>query len=227
VPLQLAASRDLYKKDANETVHWVVYEPSYRDRWLDDSVITKAEAKQSDGYWLHSNRKQAADKVKSRGATSYIHRIKMIAAKHSITYKGISAPQEFWNYLDTFTKDSISRVWYSGHASGTALFLSLSHNSSCEAIAINSDIIRIRDIKANSKLVDKFSSGTAKPSKFYGCFTNGFAKEWHDVFGVPAEGAVNKVDFGSLDRPSHIKNILERIQQTPTSHGSPDWKSYP
>lgn len=133
-------------------MHWVVYEPSYTNRWLDDSVITSAESKQSDGYWLHRIRKDAADSVKSKGATSYIHRIKMIAAKNGITYKGISTPKEFWDYLDTFPKDAISRVWYSGHASGKGLFLSLSHNSSCEAVANLSDIIQVTDISANSKL---------------------------------------------------------------------------
>jgi hypothetical protein len=225
--MQLAASRDLYKKEATETVHWVVYEPSYRDRWLDDSVITKAEAKQSDGYWLHSIRKGATDNVKSKGATSYIHRIKMIAASNGITYKGISTPKEFWNYLDTFPKNSISRVWYSGHASADGLFLALDHDSSCKAVALLTDIVKMSDIKANKKIADKFNTGTTTPSKFYGCYTNGFANEWNNIFGVPAEGAVNKVDFGSLDRPSHIKNILERIQQTPTSKGSPDWKTYP
>ena len=223
VPMQLAAARDLYKKESTETVHWVVYEPAYRDRWLDDSVITTAEAKQSDGYWLHSIRKQAADDVKVKGATSYIHRIKMIAASQGIVYEGISTPLELWNYLATFPINSLSQIWYSGHASGSALLLALTHDSSCGPVAAVTDVIYVRDIRRNSSLSNKFVTGSTPSSKFYGCYTDGFAKEWNDVFGVPAEGAVNKVDFGSVDRKSNIPNVLERIQQT----GSPGWKIYP
>ncbi|MCI0505833.1 MAG: hypothetical protein L0Z73_06940 [Gammaproteobacteria bacterium] len=111
MPLQLAAQRDLYSKAADETVHWVVYEPPYKNRWLDDSVITKAEAKQSDGYWLHSVRKKAANKVKNEGASNYLHRIQLVAKTLGMTYHGISTPQDFWNYLESFPKNSTSRVY--------------------------------------------------------------------------------------------------------------------
>ena len=40
VPLQLAAQKNLYKKQPDEVVHWVLYEPPYKKRWQDDSVIT-------------------------------------------------------------------------------------------------------------------------------------------------------------------------------------------
>jgi len=222
VPLQLAAKNDLYHKAADETVHWVVYEPPYRNRWLDDAVITKAEAKQSDGYWLHSTRKRAAEKVKTSGASNYLHRIKLFASARGITYQGISTPQEFWDYLETFPKNSISRVYYSGHASDTALLLSLAHDSTCGPFASKSDYIDIKDINDNNKLIDRFITSSPRASKFFGCYTSGFAREWHKVFGVPAEGALHKIDFGSIDRPSSYNNVLERLQQT----GKPDWKTY-
>ncbi|MCI0507595.1 MAG: hypothetical protein L0Z73_15995 [Gammaproteobacteria bacterium] len=222
VPLQMAAQKDLYTKEADENVHWVVYEPPYRNRWLDDSVITKAEAKQSDGYWLHSIRKKAADKVINSGASNYLHRIKTIAKSLGITYCGVSTPQEFWDYLETFPKNSISRVYYSGHASPKALLLSLIHNSACEAGAENKDVIKVDDISKNSKLADRFVTGATRASKFYGCYTSDFANEWHNVFSVPAEGALHKIDFGSIDRPSSFNNVLERLQQT----GKPEWKAY-
>lgn len=229
VPMQLAASQNLYKKNPGENVHWVVYEPPYQLRWLDDSQITAAEKKQSDGRWLHSIRKTAADKVKATGATSYIHRIKMIAAQHGITYKGISKPKEFWDYLGSFPKKSLSRVWYSGHASGNALLLSLTHdmaNSGCVAGGLRRDSLSMEEISGNASLSDRFNVDAAKSSKFYGCYTSQFAQTWRDVFGVPAEGAVSKIDFGSVDRPSNIKNILERIQTTPTSAGKPGWETH-
>jgi hypothetical protein len=137
VPLQLAAQRNLYRKQPSEVIHWVLYEPPYRKRWLDDSVITEEEKKQIDGYHLHSIRKAAADRILAKGALSYIDRIKMI--------------------------------------------------------------------------------------KFYGCYTNSFAKEWNSIFGAGAAGAKEKIDFGVVDRPSNIVNIMERIEKTPTSVGNPDW----
>jgi|GEM_PF-2413217 len=226
VPLQLAAQRDLYKREASEQVHWVLYEPPYENRWRDDSVITKAEQKQDDGAHLHSIRKAAADKILGTGAKSYIDRIKTVANKNSITYKGIKKPHEFWTYLSSLTDGSITRIWYSGHASGNALMLSLTHNASCEAAAFPKDMINITDISKNRHLSKKFSKSTKKVSKFYGCFTSGFAKTWNKEFSVSAAGAEQKIDFGVVNRASSIVNVMERIEKTPTSVGAPDWKEY-
>jgi hypothetical protein len=146
----------------------------------------------------------------------------MIAKSRNITYKGISTPQEFWDYLATFPKNSISRVYYSGHASADGLFLSLAHDSACTAVANRKDIVFVNNISNHSALKEKFAASTPTPSKFYGCYTSAFANEWRKVFGVPAEGALHKIDFGSVNRPSNIPNVLERLQQ----NGNPDWKSY-
>ena len=224
VPMQLAAKRDLYNKGANEKVHWVVYEPSYKNRWKDDSVITKAEKKQDDGYNLHSIRKTAADKVKAKHAVNYLHRFKQIASSLNIKYHGISKPSEFWDYLAKMPDKSISRVWYSGHASGDGLMLSLEHDSSCGPIAKTKNMVMVSDIKTYKALSGKFISG--KTSKFYGCFTSGFAQEWKRVFNVSAEGAYNKIDFGVIDKPSSIANVLTRIEQSVTSKGPAGWTKY-
>ncbi|MDG9670512.1 hypothetical protein ONV78_22425 [Hahella sp. CR1] len=181
---------------------------------------------QSDGYWLHSIRKAATEKVKDKGAHNYIHRMQQVAAKHSIKYKGISKPQDFWDYLQTLLDDSISRVWYSGHASGAGLFLSLDHNKAREPVSHTSDIVEVDSINLNKSLINKFSNSSKTPSKFYGCYTSSFAKRWSDIFKVKAEGAVRKVDFGVLDRPSTISNVMERIEKTPTTLGSPGWATY-
>ncbi len=223
VPMQLAAIRKLYKKTAKETVHWLVYEPAYIDRWVDDSTITSIESAQSDGYWLHSIRLKAAKNVTKKGAKNYLDRIKQVANSHGITYKGISSPNEFWAYLSGLP-GNISRVWYSGHASSNGLMLSLTHNSYCEAVANSSDMLYFASISVRKSLKSKFSGNAV--SKFYGCYTSKFAEEWAKTFSVKAEGAVNKVDFGVIDRPSSIANVLERIEQTPTSTGKPDWRAY-
>lgn len=226
VPLQLAAMKNLYNKQPNEVVHWVLYEQPYKKRWEDDSVITKEEKKENDEYHLHSIRKAAADKLIATGASSYINKIETMANTYGIKYKGINRPDEFWSYLQSLNDNSISRVWYSGHASGDGLMLALIHNSACQAAAFDKDMINKSEILKKSVLLKKFSKTSKQVSKFYGCYTEGFAKNWNNVFGVSAAGAKDKIDFGVIDRPSNIVNIMERIEKTPTSQGNPDWTVY-
>ena len=226
VPLQLAAQRNLYNKQADESVHWVLYEPPYRNRWLDDSVITPKEQQEDDGYNLHSIRKAAADKLLAKGASSYINRIQMIANTHGIKYKGINKPDEFWGYLQSLSDNSITRVWYSGHASPDGLMLALAHDKVCRAIAFDKDMIKNSEILKRSSLKKKFRKTSNLVSKFYGCYTEEFAKEWNSVFGVSAAGAKKAIDFGVIDRPSNIANVMERIEKTPTLIGAPGWKEY-
>jgi hypothetical protein len=227
VPLQLAAMNNWYKKQVNETIHWVLYEPPYRNRWQDDSVITQEEKLQDDGRNLHSIRKAAADKLLAAGASSYIDKIKTMANSFGIKYKGINRPSEFWNYLETLENNSISRVWYSGHASGDGLMLALLHEpATCKAGASPNDMLLVADINDRIMLRKKFSTASTQISKFYGCFTQGYAETWKDVFGVSAAGAKNKIDFGVVDKPSSIANIMERIEKTPGSKGDPEWKVY-
>ncbi len=226
VPLQLAAQRNLYNLGPKEQVHWVVYEKPYDARWKDDSIITKAEKKQDDGYNLHSIRKKAADKILTKSAKSYLGRIKQITLKLNIRYKGIQTPKEFWLYLNSLPNDSVSRVWYSGHASGNELMLSLTHDSGCEAAAFPKDTIKVSDISKQKLLIRKFSRSTKKTSKFYGCYTKKFAQVWNSVFKVPSAGAEEKIDFGVINRHSNIDNVMERIEKTPTSRGLPDWTEF-
>ena len=223
VPMQLAAMNNIYKKLADETVHWVVYEPAYRERWNDDSVITSDEKKQDDGYNLHSIRLAAANKVLKTKANSYLHRIQVVAKELGITYKGIQKPAEFWAYLTAQPNESISRTWYSGHASGKGLMLSLTHDA-CEAVAKTEDMVMAASIKGNAALASKFSKKSTLLSKFYGCYTKDFAQNWHEVFGVPTAGAINKIDFSVVDSPTiGSDDLLTRIEKTPTSQGATGW----
>jgi hypothetical protein len=226
VPPQLAAMNRGYTLEPGEKVHWVVYMAPYELRWYDDSTITKEESKQSDGAWLHSTRKKAADKVRKTGAMTYLSRIAMIASGMGINYKGIRTPKEFWDYLASFHKGSISRVWYFGHASPDGLMLALTHDAACVAGAYDKDRIFSRDLHLQSHLSDRFVPGTEQASRFYGCYTNQFAENWNKVFKVPTEGAQNKIDFGVVNRPSTIPSVLKRIESTPTSIGDPGWTSH-
>ncbi|MCP4341418.1 MAG: hypothetical protein GY799_21685 [Desulfobulbaceae bacterium] len=226
VPLQLAAQRNLYKLDTKELVHWVVYEPPYAARWRDDSTITQTEKRQDDGYNLHSIRKQAANKILTKGGQNYLGRIRQMAITLGIVYKGIKTPREFWLYLSSLPDDSVSRVWYSGHASGSELMLALAHNSACHAGALPKDTISMSAINKNKSLGKKFSKVSKKLSKFYGCYTSNFAESWHQVFSVPTAGAKMKIDFGVINRPSNIENVMKRIENTPTSRGLPYWEEF-
>jgi hypothetical protein len=216
VPIQIAAQKNLYRKAQNETVHWFVYEPPYSRRWLDDSVIDATEKTENDGKELHSIRKKAADKVKARGFDNYLERIKAAARENHVLYHGLATKNKVWEELRRLPDRSITRVWYSGHAAGAGLFLSLSHDTLCGPVAAPGSLVALSEIDTNRDLARKFSSGTNVSSKFYGCFTKDFARKWHSTFGVPAEGATNKIDFGVIDRPSGITNVLERIEKSPT-----------
>lgn len=226
VPIQLASTRSIFKLGIGEQVHLLPYEPAYKNRWADDSVVSAAEKKQSDGYWLHSNRKAKADKLISNGANNYLHRIQQIANAQKMRYKALSKPEDFWTYVKGLPDGSISRVWYSGHASADGLMLCLGHDDTCSAVAWESDMITLTQIRAHSSLATKFSSSHNKVSKFLGCYTHDFAKVWNKTFQVKAEGASRKVDFGSLDRPSSYPDIIERIEKTSTSLGDPGWTTF-
>lgn len=218
VLMQLAAKRDLYNKSPNEKVHWVVYEPPYKNRWNDDSVITKNEKKESDSYGLHSIRKSAADRIKAKSATNYLHRARQIADGMNIKYHGINKPSEFWDYLSKMPDKSISRVWYSGHASIKGLMLSLGHGAinvhgNCNAGAIKTDMIYADKIDKYQKLSSKFII-PGKQSRFYGCNTADFAREWKRIFKVNTEGALGTIDFGVIDSSSSVANVLTRIENS-------------
>lgn len=243
IPMQLAAINRLYTlKD--ETVHWVVFEPAYRKRWHDDSVITDAEKGQygwfgRDGLtgsmalyrrdtWLHEHRKMLADKVLTKKneagdlATSYYHRIEQIAKDLEITLHSIDTPDAFWRYLASLEDGSITRVWYCGHAAGAGLMLDLAHDNNCDAVSKN--VVRWNEISANAALKKKFAADAEDTSQFYGCYTDRFAQEWSTHFGHPSEGAVNKITFTAIYSSDGSKNVLERLQTKPTSEGDPKWQ---
>ena len=223
-PVEIAAQQDLYGKGA-DTVHWVVFEPAYEVRWLDDSEITFFEnlGTFSDTS-LHNTRKGHADKVTAAGGKNYLDFIIEKARKLGVTYKGIRKPEQFWDYIATFPPNSISSVWYSGHASSSGLFLQLTHDNKCNAAVTADNLLTTASISAHAAVKNRFIKDTKQASKFYGCNTSGFAELWHDTFEVPAEGAGSKITFdGVFDEP---KGVLKRLETTPTSGGDPKWTAY-
>ena len=166
VPVQVAAVEDLYRRQADETVHWLVFEPPYRSRFTEDSDFSlseKIEAFFSDRA-LHQVRKAAADEVIAKGAKSYLDRMRKFAATHGIQYHGLQTPGDFWTELAAFPNGSITRVWYSGHASPAGLFLSLTHDNAC--VAGTKDIIELAEITDHAALEVKFVKGSTLASEF-------------------------------------------------------------
>lgn len=224
-PIQVAAEKDLYHKGLDK-VHWVVYKPAYVVRWLDDSEITFWESAKEiiSGSSLHKVRKNAASAVIVKGANSYLDRIQKLALGFGITYKGIDKPQEFWDHLTSFPPNSISRVWYSGHATRAGLILELTHTSTCEAEWADRSTVLTADISKQTAIKDRFIKDPRKPSKFYGCNTADFARSWRDTFGVPTEGAASSITFSGIF--NHPNNLLNRLETTPTPNGNPDWTKF-
>lgn len=226
VPMQLAAMKDLYKKRPNETIHWFVFEPAYRNRWDDDSVITTYEQLEKFffDHELHGLRKQAADKVSSGGSANYLHRMQQFATKWKIKYHGLQTPSDFWTELVKFADGSVSRVWYSGHAARAGLFLSLAHTAECTPVA--GHLIATADIpKHLPQLERKFDSSSSGASEFYGCATSTFAETWHKTFKVPTQGAKKSITFSVIGKPG--QNVLELLKTTPTPQGAPEWTAFP
>jgi hypothetical protein len=225
VPVQVAAIHNLYKLQAGETVTWLVFEPPYRNRWADDSTITTVEKFEAFFFdrELHAVRKKAADDVIAKGSTNYLASLQQFAATHGIQYRGLQRPDDFWSELDRFPDGSITRVWYSGHASAAGLFLSLAHDNACSAITYH--LIPVDAITRHAHLEKKFVSRSALASEFYGCGTSTFAKRWHETFKVSAAGSTNAVTFAEIGRSGG--DLLERIRTTPTPQGSPGWTTYP
>lgn len=227
-PIQQAADNDLYHKDADETVHWFVFEPPYDNRWTEDSSITNYERIEQffQDAELHEVRKAAADKVAATGAANYIGRIKHLAAAKGITYHGLRTKDDFWSELAKFPDGSISRVWYSGHASPTGLMLSLAHDSSCAAVSTTGLMILTSDIAVNkSRIQAKIDSSTTKRSNFYGCGTKDFADAWYQAFRIPTAGARKSITFDVRASPGN--DVLKLIEMTPTPQGSPEWTTFP
>jgi len=221
VPIQIATKNKLLHKDPNEIIHWFVYGPAYSERWTNDYATPPVNPA------LAANRKAKADKVVRQGSTNYLDRIRQIAANLGVRFKIINTPQDFWVALAAFPDNSISRVWYSGHASGSGLMLKLIHLNDphdCRPRANNSDMIDILDISSMEPIVGpKFIKRSGKKNKFIGCFTNEFAKKWSNTFKVTAQGAINKIDFSVTDRPSNVSNIIFRLQ---TSNPNTGWKTH-
>ncbi|NUO07657.1 MAG: S8 family serine peptidase [Candidatus Brocadia sp.] len=186
-PLLMTDTEDKRKKFAqdDEEVWWFVYKPAYDSRWDDD---------------LKQKRKSTRE-VKDKGFASYVDMVEGRAKERGWNLRWLDTADDLWKKLKTFSKDSLSRVWYWGHARDD-LWLSLGHSSASVAVAPEShEIILVTSIDSNKKLQDRFQNGdTKRIHRFVGCNTSAFAQAWSKTFKVWSEGVEEKVDFSAIHK---------------------------
>ena len=236
--VMIATAKNLIKRRGkNEKVHWVVYEPAYKKRWLDDSDMNFLQYTWESlisGRELHITRQGHADEVKSYlnkiniKHANYINFIKSKAGPLDVNYIGINHKDEFWKFIDQQEQNSITRVWFCGHAVND-LWLELTHgryeDDDCAALSPEPKaIVSISDIDDHSKLKDRFKPSADQISKFYGCNTAAFAESWAKTFGVKSEGANTSITFKGIF--GNELGILKRIETTPIGGKATEWNQY-
>jgi hypothetical protein len=80
------------------------------------------------------------------------------------------------------------------------------------------------DIGKQAALKDRFVKGTKSSSRFYGCNTLEFARDWHTAFGVPTEGAGSSITFARIF--DGADGVLQRLETNPTGNGGPRWTKF-
>jgi len=193
--------------EEDEEVWWFVYKPAYERRWTEDSS-SSLEA-----------RKKAVKEVKDRGFTSYVDLIEGRAKERGWNLRWLVEADDFWTKLKTFSKGSISRVWYWGHARED-LWLSVRHDpDSGAAIAPEAaEIIMVSSI--DSKLKNRFRKGDVdRMNRFIGCNTVKFAEAWAKTFDVWAEGVEGKVNFASIHKTGGEPCLVDSARVTFFSPG--------
>lgn len=170
----------------DEEIWWFVYKPAYVTRWSDDAKSKTAA------------REKEVERVKKLGFSSYVELIKKRARDRGWNLRWLSEADDLWEKLKSFSKGSISRVWYWGHARED-LWLTVAHDPGTDvAIAPAADeIITVSSI--DPALKDRFQTGNlSRIHRFVGCNTEDFAEAWSKAFGVWSEGVVDKVNFSSI-----------------------------
>ena len=200
--LLLAARKQLGKKKTEDLI-WYVYKPAYEKRWKDD---------------VKNNRKSVKE-ILRKGSKSYVDHLQKRAKKYGFYLYWIESRHEFWRKIKIL-RDPIGRLWYFGHGSND-LWLSVRHKKCRPVKPGENEIIPLSSIKLQ-KIKSKFIQGVggynkASSSRFYGCNTANFAKEWAERLGVYAEGAIGTLSFTG----SHGKGgDLAGLENTCT------WKKY-
>jgi hypothetical protein len=188
--LLLLSRTNKFTRASDEKITWFVYLPAYESRWIDDKAKNRTSVKN----------------VIAKGFTSYKDMIEKRASSYGYTLVWITEAMDFGRKIQNFPDNSISRLYYFGHAS-SSLWLSLKHsctgsgsNVQCVAVMPNSTKEVLYPSQILPIYVKKFQPGgpaydTNKSSKIFGCNTADFAKKLADVLKIYTEGCVGKINF--------------------------------
>ncbi|MFY0584049.1 hypothetical protein ACN28S_65800 [Cystobacter fuscus] len=190
----MAAAKSGQLSRPDEQVHWYIYGPAYERRWADDITEPSFIDRYIQDGDLNVTRYGHTRKVVAEGASDYLDYIKKKAARYAkpgskkinviTNWWGASslfAADKFWTALGSFPDQSISRVWFLGHAAGD-LWLSLRHEGDDAVSPVMGEIVERTGISRHGALAKKLAFANAPivanqtPSKFYGCNTMEFAR---------------------------------------------------
>lgn len=216
VLVQQAFRKNLVSKRPNECVHWFVYGPGYEERWEDDK---------------NSSQRAQIDAA-NRYPNGYLKRIEEWTTEQGHTFHNMNSVDEFLNGFKTLPPESLSRIWFSGHAA-VNLWLHLYHSSGGSAMGREDRWLEVSDLR--NAVHGKVKLETGAVSKLYGCNTSEMAEALSSK-GLITEGAQNSINFSYIDSDVELYtgeklsgNHLERIENGNASASkleSPRWTRY-
>ncbi len=213
VLIQVAFIEKLVVKRKSECIDWYVYGTAYEKRWEDDKKSGR-ETQIND-----------AKKYKK----GYLYRIQeWINEQEGHNFYNFSNKSQFLDALKNLNPGTLTRIWFSGHASRKGLWLDLEHNASHEAVNSPDKILSGSEIAA--AIEGKVKKVPGISSKLYGCSTSETAKTISKK-DLIVEGAKNKIHFGYIvaDDIGDGKvegNHLQRIENGTIGGVSPEWTKH-
>lgn len=183
-PLLMATQKPFWNE--NERVWWFIYKPPYEERWTRDTA-SNATPMQRD----HVAR------VRSKGFSSYVDLLEHRAKDRGWDLRWVDSGADVYRRLKTFSRGSISRVWYWGHARD-ALWLTVDHDAAGRALEpADTAVMKAADIDATVARLFAPASDRRR-SRFIGCNTNAYAEEFAKRLKTVTEGVIGKIDFGTV-----------------------------
>lgn len=221
--IQVGFNKGIIKKDSHECVTWLVNGQAYRDRFVaDGQVKDKTRTQYQRGFLKHKDTKYG-------GEVGYIARIRQWIAGQGHHFIDVSSESDVYAVINNLKDETITRIYFSGHASDNGLWLDLTHNSSNEAVTTN----YLKSANLANALASKADKKSKKISKLYGCSSANTAKTIADKTGLTVEGAINAIHFGYIDSDIDMGskkkingNHLDRIENGSINGIQPNWQQY-
>jgi hypothetical protein len=177
----------------DEQVAWLIYKPAYEARWTDDVAAGRS----------------GVSAVKKAGFSSYVDLLEGRAKERGWKLLWLANAHTLWTAMMSLPRDSISRVWFYGHARND-LWLTLEHSSGGVAVKPSSRdaILAAADVgSAFAGFRNRFQAApatfnAARAHRFVGCNTAAYAEAWAKAYGQWTEGFVGTVQFKSVHTSS-------------------------